>query len=87
MIRLFSHTLVATKINFMGALSTSKGPGPSFTKGRKYCRRRRRRRRLYVGIYVRVESVLLKAVSSVVNVDVNVDFRATYDWSFSLEFV
>ena len=62
-------------------------PGPSFTKGRKYCRRRRRKRRLYVGIYVRVESVLLKAVSSVVNVDVNVDFRATYDWSFSIEFV
>ena len=64
-------------------------PVPSFTKGRKYCRRRRRKRkrRLYVGIYVRVESVLLKAVSSVVNVDVNVDFRATYDWGFSIEFV
>ena len=60
---------------------------PSFTKGRKYCRRRRRKRILYVGIYVRVEGVLLKAVSSVVNVDVNVDFRATYDWGFSIEFV
>ena len=32
----------------------------------KYCRRRRRKRRLYVGIYVRVEGFLLKAVSSVV---------------------
>ena len=29
-----------------------------------------------------VESVLLKVVSSVVNVDVNVDFRATYDRSY-----
>ena len=47
----------------------------------------RRKRRLYIGIFVRVESVLLKAVSSVVNVDVNVDFSATYDWSFSIEFV
>ena len=62
-------------------------PGPSFTKGRKYCRRRRRKRRLYVGIYVHVQSVLLKTVSSVVNVDVKVDFRATYDGSFSIEFV
>ena len=65
---------------------SSSSPGPSFTKGRKYCRRRRRKRRLYVGIYVCVESVLLRAVSSVVNVKVNVNFRAAYDWSFSKEF-
>ena len=50
-------------------------PGSSFAKGRKYCHRRRRKRRLYVGIYVCVGSVLIKAVSQVVNVD----FRATYD--------
>ena len=62
-------------------------PGSSFAKGRKYCHRRRRKRRLYVGIYVCVGSVLLKAVSLVVKVDVNVDFHATYDWSFSIEFV
>ena len=52
--------------------------GPSFTKGRKYCRRRRRKRRLSAEIYVSVGSGLIKAVSRVVNVE----FLVTYDWSF-----
>ena len=60
---------------------TNQGPGPSFTKGRKFCRRRRRKRILYVRIYVCVESVLLKAVSSIVWVN----FRENYDWSSSME--
>ena len=62
-----------------------KKSGPSFAKGRKFCHRRRHKP--YIRIYVCIQSVLLKAVSSAVNVEVNVDFRTSYDWSFSTEII
>lgn len=56
-------------------------PGCSFTKGRKFCRRRRRKRRLYVRMYVCVDCVLLKVVTTHVNVDTHVDFVVVYVWN------
>lgn len=54
-----------------------------FTKGRKFCRRRKRR--LYVRMYVCVDCVLLKVVTTHVNVDTHVDFVVVYVWNSSKE--
>lgn len=55
-----------------------KRAGSSFTKGRKFCLRRRRKRRLYVRVCVCVDCALPKVVTTHVIVDTHVDFVVVY---------